>query len=592
MSESKELLSLFSKCREHQQQLNVVFTQVSNEVTLSAIKRLKAQVLLLSDWLFTLSEQNSDFVLAQALRHPTYLLPHTNQSFIAAIIMAKFTHRLHYHGQHGRLLISAALTMNISLFINKNALGVTLYKHHKLSTEQHKQYQQYPLASAQFLNKYHIIDKSALHSILGHKELLNGSGFPAQLKEHKISINMQLLGIIARFTELTSPRENKACATIKQVMSYFLKHQQQFNVQLINHFINLVDKPLPGFIYPLNKTHSALIIKHDVLNDELEYISFSIDEGALHLAKEAQKSLLDYQRQYIVPPEHITEEVLANYLIDYVDDPIEDISDQTQRLKPNNDLSLLLTELNAHLPDKNAVSALIAQQPILGDYLIESLKYQFPSKQFNSSYHAMQMIGFNQVQPLLSRLALDTQISHFQFPTAIDLKQKINCAVQICYEIGLTCRHIMPNQLAMFTQLNLSSLYLEHRIINNQVRQKISFEHCHIYHAASLVGSNNTLKQLKISTALAKMWAPQKSVINALACIAQPDLPRAAKERELVAGFELAIYLTHGVFHGIVLTERETDNHFKKICRDLKLSVEDINKLQQMALTAHPFCSL
>ncbi len=584
--------SIFLKCREQQQQLNTVFTQVSNELTISAINRLKAQVLLLSDWLFTLSEQNSDVVLAQALGHPSSLLPHTNQAFVAAVVMAKFTHRLHCHGQHGRLLISTALTMNISLLINNNGLSVALHKNPKLNTEQLKQYQQYPLMSTQFLNKHQIIDKSGLHWVLGHKELLDGSGFPAHIKQHKIPFNMQLLGVIAKFSELTSPKEYRVPARVKQVMSYLLKHQHHFNIHLIQHFISLIDKPLPGFVYTLNKTQSALIINNDVLNDEHKYVVFSIDEGALNLAENYQKSPTDYQRQYITPPSSITDRILANYLNEYLDEPVKDISDQTQRLKPNKNLSLLLTELDAPLPDKNIINTLISQQPILGDRLIEHLQKQFPTSQFNNSYHAMQMIGFNQVHPLLSRLALDAQLSHFHFSTAVDLQQKINIAVNISQAIGFSCRHILPNQLAMFTQLNLAPLYLEHRVINGQPRKKISFKHCTIHHGFSLAGMNNTPKQQKISTALTKMWAPKKLFINALACIAQPDLPRPAKERELIAGFELAIYLTHSIFHDVVLTEKEQDNHFKMICRDLKLTTKDITELQQTALTIHPFCSL
>lgn len=592
MNEPVELSPIFEKCITHQQQLDAAFTQLSSELSLSAINRLKAQILLLSDWLFTLSEQNSDIILAKALRHSSSFLPHTNQAFVAAVVMAKFTHRLHYHGQHGRLLISAALTMNISHLTSKNGLSDVLYKNSKLNTDQLKKYHQYPLLSTQFLNKYDVIDKAALHWVLGHRELLDGSGFPAQLKQHKIPFNMQLLGIIARFTELTSPRENRACARIKQVMSYLLKHQHHFNIHLIHHLISLIDKPLPGFIYTLNKTQSALIISNDVLNDEHEYIVFSIDEGALNLDEKHQKSAIDYQRQYSTAPSNFSDRILGNYLSDYRDEPFEDLSDQTQRLKPNKNLSLLLTELESAIHDKNAISTLIEQQPVLGERLINQLQKQFPTSQFNSSYHAMQMIGFKQVHPLLGRLALDAQLSSFKFLTSDDLNQKINCAVNISQVIGNSCQHVLPNQLAMFTQLNLSPLYLEHRVINSQARQKVKFKKCNIHHGFSLAGISNTPKQQKVSTALTKMWAPQKSFINALNCIINPDLPRNAKIRELISGFELAIYLTHSIFHDISLTDKVQDNHFKMICRDLKLTPKDINELQQTTLANHPLCSL
>jgi transcription termination factor NusB len=123
MTMPKEPLSLLSKCNDQQQQLDAIFEQLSQELTLSAINRLKAQVLVLSDWLYSLNDENSDVVLAQAMRYLTTYLPHTNQAFCAGIITAKFCHRLTLHGQHARLLISAALTMNISLLLANKSLS-------------------------------------------------------------------------------------------------------------------------------------------------------------------------------------------------------------------------------------------------------------------------------------------------------------------------------------------------------------------------------------------------------------------------------------------------------------------------------------
>jgi len=594
MNESINNVSILSKCHEHQQRLDNVFKDLSNDLTLSAINHLKTQMLLLSDWLFTLTPTNSDIVLAQALSFNKSLLPHTNQAFLAAIIATKFSHHLHLHSQHATLLIHAALTMNISLLIANHDISLALHQRQKLTQEQFKKYQQYPLMSAQFLNKYHLLDKSALHWVLGHKEQLNGSGFPAGLKQHKLSTNTQILGLISRFTELISPKDNGALIRIKQVLAYLVKQPQCFNINLINQLIRLTDKPLPGFIYQIDKTQYAFIVSTDytIDNNTLQMIPFSIEDKVLSFSEESKQDVIDYQRHYMPPPSIISQDTIAHYLQDYLHEPLESISDQTQRLKPNSNLNSLLNELNAYFPEANVIEPLIAQQPALGERLIEHLQQQYPESKFNSSYHAIQMAGFTNASPLLSRLALDAQLSYFQFLGSVDLHQKIHCAVNLSQVIGESCGYVLPNELAMFTQLNLAPLYLEPHVINRKSKSAVSFEKCNIYHGFSLAGLNNTTKQSKVTLALAKIWAPQKSLVNALSGITQPDLIKTKKEREFIAGFELAIYITHSIFHGFDLDNIEHETRLMVICRHLKMKPQDLKLLQEAALTRQPMCEL
>lgn len=589
---SKEPLSLLSKCNDQQQQLDTTFEQLSHALTLSAINHLKAQVLVLSDWLYGLNEENSDVVLAQAMRYFPIFSSHTNHAFCAGVITAKFCHRLNLHGQHARLLISSALTMNISLLLTKTSLSDALFKQPKLNPEQAKQIQQYPINSAQLLNKYHIVDKAALHLVMNHRELIDGSGFPAQLKGAQLNTNVRILGLITRFVELTSPREYRVGYKIKQALSYLVKHPNLFDISLVNQLITLVDKPLPSFIFKLNKKQYGLISHSDAYSGQLHCRPFSIEDGQLVLDELSQQHDIDYQKQYLAPPSVITQRLISQLLNDYVDEPLEDVSDQTQRLKPSEDLNLLLNELSTHLPEKDTISQLIAQQPVLGDRLIKYLQWQYPTSKFNSSYHAIQMAGFTQVKPLLSRLALDAQLSQFQFASAFDLKQKIDCAVAISGHIAAEFNHVLPNQLAMFTLLNLAPLYLERSVINSRKTQQNSLEKCHHYHGYSLVGLNNSPKQQKVSMALAKVWAPQKSIISALTCLLKPDLPQAPQEKELVAGFELAIFLTHGVFHHLDVSALTQDNKCAAICRDLKLTPQALQALQQLALSNNSICEL
>ena len=587
-------VSILSKCYEHQQRLDNVFKDLSNDMTLSAINHLKTQMLLLSDWLFELTPTNSDIVLAQALSFNKSLLPHTNQAFLAAIIATKFSHRLHFHGQHAALLVHAALTMNISLLIDNSDICLALHKRQKLDKNQLHRYQKYPLMSAQFLNKYNLLDKSALHWILNHKEQLNGSGFPAGIKQHKIPTNTQILGLISRFTELILPKENGVIIKTKQVLAHLVRHQHHFNINLINQLIQLIDKPLPSFIYQLNKTQYAFIVSTDytIDNNSLQMVPFSVEENSLSMSKELEEDTIDYQRHYMPPPTIISQKIMTHFLQDYKHEPLEDISGQTQRLKPHSELSSLLNELSTHLPDTSIIESLIAQQPILGEKLIAHLQQQYPESKFNNSYHAIQMAGFPNVPSLLSRLALNAQLSYFQFQGSIDLQQKVNCAVNISQAVGGFCRHVLPNELAMFTQLNLAPLYLDQHVVNSKFRQLISFEKCAIHHGFSLAGLNNTTRQPKVTMALAKIWAPKKSLLNAISGITHPDLIKTKKEREFVAGFELAIYITHSVFHDFDLNDIEHETRLTAICRDLKIKAHDLQLLQQTALSHHPLCEL
>jgi len=591
MTTPKEPVALLAKCNAQQQQLDIAFSKLSSALSLGAINRFKAQILVLSDWLYSLNEENSDLVLAQAMRFPATFLPHTNQVFCAGIIAAKFCHKFKYHGQHARLVISAALTMNTSLLLSAKPLNDILFKQ-QLTPEQKKCFQQYPKASAQLLNKYHIIDSAALQLVLNHREVINGSGFPRQLKGAELDTNVRILGLINRFVELISPRAKRSGYKIKQALSFLVKHQHLFDISILNTLIELVDKPLPGFIYKLNKKQYALITHTNALDNQIHCTPFTLEEGQLVLDDCAQHHPWDFQQHYIAPPSFITQRVLNHYLGEYIDAPLEDISDQTQRLKPTEDLTLLLNELSTHLPSKTLISQLIGQQPVLGENLIQYLQSQYPTSKFNSSYHAIQMTGFTQVRPILSRLALDAQLSHFKFANAFNLKQKIDCAVSLSHHISAHFSHVLPAQLAMFTLLNLAPLYLEPRVINGKQNQQYDLDKCHLYHGYSLVGLNNSPKQQKISMALAKVWAPQKVMMKAFTCLVDPQIPQSPADKELISGFELAIYLTHGVFHGVDITTLSFDNKWVAICRDLRLQPKELHALQQLALSNHPVCEL
>lgn len=590
MKAPKEPVLLHQKCLDHQTQFNDTLSQLSQELSLSAIKRLKAQVLVLSDWLFRLHEENANYVLAQALKHDTNLLPHTNQAFCAGIIAAKFSHRLHYHGQHARLFIASALTMNISLHLT--GISQLLYNQQKLTTAQIKQYQQYPITSAQFLNKYHIVEKTALTDIINHRELLDSSGFPAKLCHNKLTYNAKLLGTICKFTELSSPKAQRSAHRIKQALSYLLKHQQQYDITILNQLVNLVDKPLPGLIFKLKKTQYGLITKLNHYDNELSYHVFSLEQGQLVINKNVQQIAIDYQKNYFVSPTLLTSRTTHQYFSDYIDEPLTDISEQPQRLKPSDDLTSLLHELSAQLPNKETIGELIARQPVLGASLINYLQTQYSNSQFNNSFHAIQMVGFSQAKPLLSRLALQAQLTHFDFPTASTLRQKIGFAMASADLIAQHCQHILPHQLTTFVQLNLAPLYLERSVINGCINHQINFKQCHPFHSYSLVGHNNNAKQQKLSLGLAKVWAPEQIIINALNHSSDSEIQPSPSERELTAGLTLALYLTHHIYHQLPLDLQTGDGRLNASLRTLKIKPPQLQQLITDTLTYQPMCEL
>ncbi|MGB1297842.1 MAG: HD domain-containing phosphohydrolase [Psychrobium sp.] len=589
MNAPKEPVSLTAKCHQQQAQLNATLEQLTQELTLNAIKRLKAQILVLSEWLFSLNEDNSDLVLGQALTFPNAYLPHTNQAFCQGIIAAKFAHRQHYHGQHAKLLISSALTMNISLLLS--GVSQKLFEQQKLTPQQLKQYQHYPINSAQFLNKYHIVEKSALSDIVSHREHLDGSGFPTKVSHQQLTANMRILSLIAKFTELVSPRSDRQGYRLKQALSYLLKHRHQYDITHLNQLVTLADKPLPGLIYKLNKTQYGLVSQVAYYTNELTCYPFTIEQGELQFDAVTTTCEIDKQKHYTPPPNAISLRLINQCLSEFIDEPLEDISDNTQRLKPSEDLSLLLNELNAHIPDKEMISELIARQPVLGDQLVQYLQLQYPSSQFNSSFHALQMAGFSQAKPLLSRLALESQLSQFTFIGSAMLRQKINFTIVASQLTVQHCQQVLPHQLAIFVLLNLAPLYLERQIINSPRVKNTDISQCQLHHAYSIAGHNNNTKQSKISMALAKIWAPQTHVINALSSISKSD-HASAYERELIAAFEIALYITHHVFHHLPLRALVADNHLSVKLRQLKMKTSHLQNIINQSLASQPMCEL
>jgi len=558
----------------------------------SAIK-LKAQTIIIYEQLATLTPDNKSLLVAIALRPTSLVTPLTHHAFCCAVILSKFCGKFHYHSHYCNELISAALTMRVGLDLADQRLSSTIYQRKKLNVNQQKHYRLYPLHSANYLHKAKVVTKNAIYTILQHQELLDGSGYPKQLSAHHISHGGQLLALVNKLVELATPRHQRAPFGLNQSLSYLARRPQLYNQQLLTQLICCLTSPTVGLAMPLSADGIGLIEDVDIESGvNLLVQRFEEIDGQLQRVSTTTKHEYSNELTLQFFPSNVSDSEYYRNIEHSEVARTPDASQSVARLKPAPNLARLLEALDSFSPEQDIIAQHIESLPSLGNDLIESLSRQYPNRQFNNSFHALQMVGFVQSRPLLCILALRHQLSFYQFPALATLECKVDTALSAARHISEFTSDVLPHQLAMFALINVAPLYLDRRVHQTNLPERVDLDNINPLQAAGLFGLTANPKQAQLINTLAKLWESNNYTKQLL--LRQNDLANTKSrfQHELVLGYQLALILTQHIYHDLSFEHPGVNAHLKAICRKLKISTKQLKQLIEQTLASAPRCPL
>lgn len=553
----------------------------------SAVK-LKAQVIITCEQFATLSSDNKSLLVALALRPTDRISPLTHHSFCCAVILSKFSQQFHYHSHYSAELISAALTMRLGLDLQGQQLSNVVYQRQKLTQNQQKYYKDYPLHSAKYLHKARVISKNSVYATLQHQELLDGSGYPKQLKSHQISHSGQLLSLVNKFVELVTPRHQRAPFSISQSLSYLARRPHLYNERLLKQLTLCLTQSKLGMSVSLPRKSIGLIKSVNALDSSMMLDCFEDVDGSLKAGEQTKKQLFDNSFIPKIAPKGISESKMFTLLEEHKLVRITDICHSIGRLKPTPTLAVLLDSLASLSPEQEVIAHQIGALPSLGEDLITSLMAQYPNRKFNSSFHALQMVGFSQSRPLLSILALRHQLAYYYFPALSALDMKVDTLLATARHISEYTPKVMPNQLAMFVLVNVSPLYFDQRVHGTTLPMKVDLNHVNPLQAAALMGLTASPKQAQIINTLGRLWENNRNTKQLI--LLENDLTKTENRfhHELVLGYQLALILTQHIYNNLSFEHHKVQAHLKVICRKLKISSKALEALCQQTLSTAP----
>ena len=120
---------------------------------------------------------------------------------------------------------------------------------------------QHPDQSAELLERAGVTDPIWLQAVRGHHERLNGSGYPAGLKEDQISLGARILAVADIYSAMEKPRpyRNKAHFPQNALKEIYLKKDAEIDGEMAHILINQIGLLPPGTIVKLKCGEIAVI---------------------------------------------------------------------------------------------------------------------------------------------------------------------------------------------------------------------------------------------------------------------------------------------------------------------------------------------
>lgn len=120
---------------------------------------------------------------------------------------------------------------------------------------------QHPTQSAELLERAGVTDPVWLETVRGHHERLNGSGYPAALKQQQIAIGARILAVADIYSAMEKPRpyRNKAHFPQNALKEIYLKKDAEIDGEMAHILISQIGLLPPGTIVKLACGEVAVI---------------------------------------------------------------------------------------------------------------------------------------------------------------------------------------------------------------------------------------------------------------------------------------------------------------------------------------------
>lgn len=190
-----------------------------------------------------LNNENALLCLSQIRAKDKYLLEH---SINVGLLMGIFARHLGYEQETIHELVTGALLHDIGKIRVPNQV---LNKPGKLSAEEWKEMQNHVIYGVEVLKQSKGITNVAMDICGMHHERLDGTGYPAQLDDHTITVYGRMASIVDVYDAMTADRCYHKGKSPGQAIKILLSlADAQLDKHLLHHFVNCMS------IYPVGAT--------------------------------------------------------------------------------------------------------------------------------------------------------------------------------------------------------------------------------------------------------------------------------------------------------------------------------------------------
>lgn len=158
-------------------------------------------------------------------------------------------------------LVCAALTMNIGML----RLQQTLYHQQTpLTAEQQTEVRNHPTRAVEMLQSYGVNDGAWLQMIKHHHEKIDGSGYPANLRNEEISLGGRMIMMCEAYCATISPRAYRPGLRFDQTLLMLQKGKgSSIDGKLTDLLIRMLGKYPPGSVVRLANGEIAIVARRN-----------------------------------------------------------------------------------------------------------------------------------------------------------------------------------------------------------------------------------------------------------------------------------------------------------------------------------------
>ncbi len=117
------------------------------------------------------------------------------------------------------------------------------------------------VAQGVLLGKRMALPTGALLAIAQHHEMVDGSGFPARLKDDAITLPARILALVNRYDNLCNPSRPSTAHTPHDALALlFAQFKSRFDVKVLSSFVRMMGVYPPGSVVQLNDARYGMVV--------------------------------------------------------------------------------------------------------------------------------------------------------------------------------------------------------------------------------------------------------------------------------------------------------------------------------------------